>query len=115
MVELEQGEVWWADVPIPTGSEPGFHRPVVVMQANTLNRSRIGTAVCVPFTTNLRWSGAPGNVALAAKVTGLPHDSVANASQVFTADRKAFVRRVSKLPPKVVAQILSAIDVVLGR
>ena len=78
---IAQGEVWWADLPAPSGSGPGFRRPVVVVQGDALNRSRLATVVCVPLTTNLRWAEAPGNVPLPSRVTGLPKDSVANASQ----------------------------------
>lgn len=75
---ISQGEVWWADLPAPVGSGPGFRRPVVVVQGEALNRSRISTVVCVPLTSNLRWADAPGNVLLSARATGLPKDSVAN-------------------------------------
>ena len=115
MVELAQGEVWWAELPAPTGSGPGFTRPVVVVQGDSLNRSRIATAVCVPLTSNLKWAEAPGNVLLPAKATGLPKDSVANASRVVALDRTALTTRVGKLGPRRVAQLLSGIDVVLGR
>ena len=115
MVEITQGEVWWAELPAPTGSGPGFRRPVVVVQGDALNRSRIATAVCVPLTSNLRWADAPGNVLLAASVSGLPKDSVANASQLVTLDRDALTTRIAKLAPKRLAQILSGIDIILGR
>jgi len=77
---ISQGEVWWVDLPEPSGSEPGFRRPVVVVQGEAFNRSRIATVVCVPVTSNLRWAEAPGNVLLTSKVTGLPKDSVAKAA-----------------------------------
>lgn len=115
MVEPAQGEVWWAELPAPTGLEPGFTRPVVVVQGDSLNRSRIATVVCVPLASNLKWAEAPGNVLLDAKVTGLPKDSVANASQIVALDRTVLVRRVRKLAPKRVTEILIGIDVVLGR
>lgn len=115
MVDVAQGEVWWADLPAPTGSGPGFRRPVVVVQGNALNRSQIATVVCVPLTSHLVWAGAPGNARLAAKVTGLPKDSVANASQIITLDRSLLTERVRRLAPKQIAQILHGVDVVLGR
>jgi mRNA interferase MazF len=80
-----------------------------------LNRSRIGTVVCVPLTSNLTWADAPGNTLLAAKATGLPKDSVANASQIITIDRSFLAERVGRLGPKQLAQVLHGIDVVLGR
>lgn len=94
-----QGEVWWADLPAPTGSGPGFRRPVVVVQGNHLNRSRIATVVCVPLTSNVTWAGAPGNTLLAAKATGLPKDSVANVSQIVSLDRSLLTERVGRLTP----------------
>ena len=115
MVEIEQGDIWWADVPEPAGSGPGFRRPVVVVQGNPLNRSRSATVVCVPLTSNTVWAGAPGNVLLARKATGLPKDSVANVSQIVALDRSLLTERVGRLGPKPRAQILHGIDVVLGR
>src|ERR1700683_3948176 len=95
---IAQGDVWWADLPAPTGSAPGFRRPVVVVQGDALNRSRISTIVCVPLTSNLHWADAPGNLALPARITGLPKDSVANVSQIVSLDRDLFTERVGKLP-----------------
>ena len=115
MVDVAQGEVWWADLPEPAGSGPGFRRPVVVVQGNHLNRSRIATVVCVPLTSNIIWAGAPGNVLLAARAAGLPKDSVANVSQIIALDRSLLAERVRRLAPKQVAQILHGVDVVLGR
>ena len=115
MVEVTQGEVWWADLPDPTGSGPGFRRPVVVVQGDALNRSRIATVVCVPLTSNITWAGAPGNTLLPARSTRLPKDSVANVSQVIAIDRALLTERVGRLAPKQLEQILHGIDVVLGR
>jgi len=115
VVEIRQGEVWWAELPEPAGSGPGFRRPVVVVQGNPLNRSRIATAVCVPLTSNLVWANAPGNTLIPAKTAGLPKDSVANASQIITLDRSFLTDRVGRLPPRLLDQILQGLDVVLGR
>ena len=112
---VSQGDVWWADLVAPEGSAPGFHRPVVVVQGDAFNRSRIGTVVCVPLTSNLRWAEAPGNVVLSARTTKLPKDSVANVSQVVTLDRTTLQEHIVKLPPRRIEAILSGIDVVLGR
>ncbi len=112
---ISQGEVWWADLSAPAGSGPGFRRPVVVVQGDALNRSRIATVVCVPLTSNLRWAGAPGNVLLPASLTGLPKESVANVSQIVTLDRELLGERVGKLPRAKLELVLSGIDVVLGR
>lgn len=112
---IAQGDVWWADLGAPAGSGPGFRRPVVVVQGNSFNRSRIGTVVCVPLTSNLKWAEAPGNVVLPAQATKLSKDSVANVSQLVTLDRAAFDEHVSKLSRRRVEMILSGVDVVLGR
>ena len=112
---ISQGEVWWADLPAPVGSSPGFRRPVVVVQGDAFNQSRIATVVCIPMTSNLRWAGAPGNVALAPDMTGLPKDSVANVSQVVALDKTLLTERVGKLPRTKVELLLAGIDVVLGR
>jgi mRNA interferase MazF len=114
-VVIAQGEVWWADLPDPTGSGPGFRRPVVVVQGDAFNRSRIATVVCVPLTSNLRWADAPGNVLLRARSAGLPRDSVANVSQVVAIDRALLSERVGKLSARQLLLILAGIDIVLGR
>jgi len=112
---ISQGEVWWADLPEPSGSEPGFRRPVVVVQSEAFNRSQISTVVCVPLTSNLRWAEAPGNVLLASKVTGLSQDSVANVSQLVTLDKSSLTDRIGKLSKAKLDLVLFGIDVVLGR
>ena len=101
MVEVRQAEVWWAELPEPVGSGPGLRRPVVVVQGNPLNRSRIATVVYVPLTSNLVWADAPGNALIPAKTAGLPKDSVANASQIIALDRTFLTDRAGRLPPKV--------------
>jgi mRNA interferase MazF len=112
---IAQGEVWWADLPEPAGSEPGFRRPVVIVQADSFNRSRIETIVCVPLTSTLRWADAPGNVLLDRRTTGLPKDSVANVSQVVSLDRGWLTERAGKLSKAKLELVLSGINVVLGR
>jgi mRNA interferase MazF len=112
---ISQGDVWWADLGTPAGSAPGFQRPVVVVQGEAFNRSRIATVVCVPLTSNLRWAEAPGNVLLSARSTRLPKDSVANVSQLLTLDRSALQEHIAKLSPRRLEAILSGVDVVLGR
>jgi mRNA interferase MazF len=112
---ISQGDVWWAELPPATGSGPGFSRPVVVVQGNALNRSRLATVVCVPLTTNLRWGDAPGNVTLTARMTNLPQDSVANVSQILAIDRTLLTEHVSKLTRAKLELLLSGIGVVLGR
>ena len=112
---IAQGHVYWANLPEPTGSGPGFRRPVLVVQGDALNRSRIRTVLCVPLTSNLRWADAPGNVLLRAQATGLSKDSVANVSQLVTLDRALLSREVGKLSKRQLDLVLSGIDIILGR
>ena len=94
---------------------PGFRRPVVVVQGDALNRSRISTVVCVPLTTNLNWRDAPGNVFLSAKAAGLPKDSVANVSQIVALDKSDLTELTGKLSRAKMELVLAGIDVILGR
>lgn len=112
---VAQGDVWWADLAEPRGSEPGFRRPVVVVQGDAFNRSSIATVVCVPLTSNLHWAQAPGNVLLPAKATKLPKDSVANVSQITALDRDVLTERVGRLSSNHLTLVLAGIDTVLGR
>ena len=112
---ISQGDVCWAELPPPTGSGPGFRRPVIVVQGDALNRSRVATVVCVPLTSNLRWAEAPGNVLLTAPMTGLPKDSVANVSQVVALDRTLLEERVGRISRAKVDLLLAGLDIVLGR
>jgi len=115
MVAISRGDIWWADLSEPSGSAPGFRRPVVVIQGDSLNRSRIATVICVPLTSNMQWADAPGNVALSSDLTGLPKNSVANVSQIVTLDKRAFIERVGKLSANKTELILSGIDIILGK
>lgn len=112
---VSQGDVWWTDLPAPSGSGPGYRRPVVVVQGDALNRSRIATTVCVPLTSNLVWADAPGNVILRGTATGLTKDSVANVSQIVTLDKALLTERTGRLSRATLGLVLSGIDVVLGR
>lgn len=112
---IGQAEIWWADLGEPIGSAPGYRRPVVVVQCDALNRSRIGTIVCVPLTSNLKWAEAPGNVLLPARATGLPKDSVANVSLIVALDRQQLTERTGKIANRQFDLLLSGIDLLLGR
>jgi mRNA interferase MazF len=114
-VVISQGEVWWADLPNPVGSGPGFRRPVVVVQCDAFNRSRIATVVCVPLTSNTGLAELPGNVLLPADATSLRKDSAANGSQVITLDRQLLTERVGKLSRVKLELVLAGLDTVLGR
>jgi mRNA interferase MazF len=88
---------------------------VVVVQSDALNRSRLATVVCVPLTSNLKWELAPGNVRLAARLTGLPKDSVANVSQIVSVDKDFLTERTGRLSASKLALVLAGIDTILGR
>jgi mRNA interferase MazF len=114
-VVIAQGDVCWADLPEPLGSGPGFRRPVVVVQSDSLNRSRLATVVCVPLTGNLKWADAPGNVLLPARSSGLSKDSIANVSQIVTLDRTLLTERVGRISKKQLELVFAGVDIVLGR
>ena len=94
---MERGEIWWASLPAPRGSEPGKQRPVLIVQSDAFNRSRIRTVLAVVITSNMQLAEAPGNVALNSQQSGLPKPSVVNVSQVVTLDRSFLAQRVKKL------------------
>ena len=112
---VSQGDVVWADLPEPDGSGPGFRRPVIVIQGNPLNRSRLATVVCIPLTSNVPWADAPGSMPLTAAATGLSRDSVANATQVVAIDREFLTERVGHLSRKHLQAVLAGLDIVLSR
>lgn len=99
----------------PIGSAPGYRRPVLVVQCDAMNASRIGTVVCVPLTGNLKWGDAPGNVVLPARITGLPKDAVANVSLIVALDKQQLTERMRKIPRRQFDLIVAGIDVILGR
>ncbi|HMD86802.1 MAG TPA: type II toxin-antitoxin system PemK/MazF family toxin [Terriglobia bacterium] len=111
---MRRGEIWWASLPPPTGSGPGYRHPVVVIQTNEFNESRIKTAVGVLITSNLRLAGAPGNVRCGREETGLPKDSVVNVSQVVTVDKELFIERVGTIPTHLLTQVEEGLRRVLG-
>jgi len=112
---ISQGDVCWAELREPEGSEPGFRRPVVVVQGDPLNKSRLATVVCVPLTSNLRLAAAPGNLLLRASTTGLRKDSVANVAQIVTLDRSLLGERVGRLSKSHLALIFAGLDVLFDR
>jgi mRNA interferase MazF len=95
--EIRRGEIWWAGLPEPRRSEPGYRRPVLVIQGDSFNRSRIQTVIVAVITGSLELADAPGNVLLRACQTGLPRDSVANVSQLMTLDRSFFTEHIGTL------------------
>lgn len=112
---MGQGEIWWASLAEPIGSEPGFRRPVLVVQCDSFNRSALATVVCVILTSNLKWAAAPGNVLLHAPETGLPKDSIANVSAIVTIDKRMLTERVGRIRKPKLELVLAGIDAMLGR
>lgn len=111
---IRRGEIWWASLDEPEGSEPGYRRPVVVMQTDKFNETGIRTVVVVSVTTNLRLAGAPGNVLCAARETGLPRESVINVSQTATVNKARLTRRIGKLPGPLMHQVEEGLRLLLG-
>ena len=110
---IKRGEIWWAELADRRGSEPGFRRPVLVIQADSFNRSHIGTVV-VAITSNLDLASAPGNLGVSRQDSKLPRKSVVNVSQVLTLDRRFLTKRVCRLPGKLMEEIESGIRLVLA-
>ena len=111
---IQRGQIWWADLDAPRASEPGYRRPVLVIQSDDFNRSRINTVVAIALTSNLRLADAPGNVLLAAKETGLGKDSVANVSQIVTLDKAFLSEKIRRLPHETMHIIENGIRLILS-
>jgi len=109
-----RGAIWWADLPDPVASEPGYRRPVLIIQSNAFNRSRIHTVIAVVITSNLRLADAPGNVRLEARESGLPKDSVANVSQIVTVDKTFLVEKCGQLEDDTMLAIDDGVRIVLS-
>jgi mRNA interferase MazF len=110
---MYRGEIWWANLPEPIGSEPGYNRPVLVIQDDTFTQSNINTVIVVIITSNLNLALAPGNVLLPRAASGLPKDSVANVSQILTLDKKFLVERIGSLPDNLQSEIDDGIRTIL--
>lgn len=113
-MELARGDVWWAELPGPRGSEPGYRRPLLLVQNDAFNRSRLRTVIVVVLTGNVRLVDAPGNVLIPARVSGLPRDSVANVSQVVTVDRGVLTERVGRIPQPLCDQVADGLRLALA-
>lgn len=111
---MKRGEVWWADLPSPIGSGPGYKRPVLVVQANPFNASRIATVIVATVTSNLTLAEAPGNVRIGKTDSGLPQPSVVNVSQLITLDRSILSKKVKSLPGAVMDKVDSGLKLVLA-
>ena len=111
---MQRGDIWWASLPDPVGSSPGFRRPVIIIQADRFTASRLNTVVVVVITSNLSLAKAPGNVLLPQRATGLVRDSVANVSQIITVDKAMLTEQVGILPTKLMARVEEGVKLVLG-
>jgi mRNA interferase MazF len=111
---MRRGEIWWADLEEPHGSEPGFRRPVLVIQADAFNQSRIGTVVVAAITSRIELAAAPGNVRMTRTESKLPRESVVNVSQVLTLDRAMLTERVSRLPSALMDKVDNGLRTVLS-
>jgi mRNA interferase MazF len=111
---VKHGELWWADLPDPIGSGPGYRRPVLIIQANAFNASRIATVIVAVVTSNLGLAEAPGNVRIAKSDSGLPQPSVVNISQIITLDRSVLTHKVKTLPGAVMDKVNNGLKLVLS-
>ena len=111
---MKRGEIWWASLPPAIGSGPGYRRPVVIVQANSFNKSKISTVLVATITSNISLAHAPGNVRISKTDSGLSRPSVLNISQVITVDRSILTKRVKMLPGRVLARVDEGLKLVLG-
>ena len=111
---MKRGEIWWAELRAPVGSGPGYKRPVLIVQANAFNASRIATVIVATITSNLALAEAPGNVRVAKSESGLPQPSVVNVSQLITLDRVVLTSRVKALGGVAMDKVDSGLKLVLG-
>ena len=111
---MRRGEIWWASLQDPQGSGPGYRRPVVIVQSDSFNESRINTVIVAILTSNLNLAAAPGNVMIERRVSMLSDDSIANVSQVLTIDRFLLTQVVSKLPDRIMDTIDDGVRLVMN-
>jgi len=110
---IKRGEIWWAKLPEPLESEPGYPRPLLIVQANEFNKSRISTIIAVAITTNIRLAGAPGNILLSSKQSKLPRKSVVNISQIITIDKSFLTEKVHTLSSAIMENVEDGMRLVL--
>ena len=111
---MKRGDVWWADMPKPTASEPGFRRPILILQSNEFNRSQINTVIAAAITSNIGLAAAPGNVELSRGSVGLKRESVVNVSQLITLDRSFLSEKVGKLSSRKMLEVDQGVRLVLA-
>ena len=110
---MRRGELWWAALGEPSGSEPGLKRPVLILQADSFNASAIQTVVIVPLTSNLKLAAAPGNLRCALRDTGLARPSVANVSQIAAIDRRRLRERIGSVPRALLERVEEGVRLLL--
>ena len=111
---MRRGEVWWATLPDPVGSAPGYRRPVLIIQSDAFTASAIKTVAILAVTSNLRLSNSPGNLLISPKQSGLPRDSVINVSQILTVDKVVLIERAGALSSRLMEQVDAGVRLVLG-
>ena len=111
---MKRGEIWWADLPEPAGSEPGFKRPVLIVQADEFNRSRIRTVIAAAITSNVSLANAPGNVLLSKRSLGLNRESVINVSQIVTLNKAFLTKRIGRLPGRKLREVEDGLRLVIA-
>jgi len=110
---IKQGDIFWVDLGIPKGSEPGYRHPHVVVQNNVYNISKINTVVVCALTSNLRRAAVPGNVLLKEGEANLPKDSVVNISQIITVDKSDLIERIGSLSLSRMKQVIEGVKLLL--
>ena len=106
---INQGDIFWIDLKEPSGSEPGYRHPHVVIQNNLFNRSRINTVIVCPLTSNIKRAIAPGNVLLKKGEANLPKKSVVNISQIFTVNKSDLTEKIGTLSKDRFLQVLQGV------
>lgn len=110
---IKRGQIWWAELPDPTGSEPGYTRPLLIIQSNDFNKSNINTIIAIVITSNIRLAAAPGNILLPTKKSGLAKESVINVSQLITVDKSFLREKISTLPRSIMTKVDDGVRLVL--
>ena len=110
---IRQGDVYWLDLGLPSGSGPGFRHPHVVVQNDLFNRSALQTTIICVITSNPKRARVPGNVQLAAGEAGLPQPSVVNVSQLYTVDKEDLVERIGTLSPDRLAEVIAGLHLII--
>ncbi len=110
---MKRGEIWWADLPPPRGSEPGYSRPVLVIQSDWFNETGIATVLTATLTSNSRLGGMMGNVLLPKGTGGLPRTSIVNITQLSAVDRRCLRERIGSLPKNWMTRVDASLRLVL--